>query len=312
MTELNTLLGALTGPRRLRSALRRKTVGISSLLVALDGPGELRVSIPPAVFGGDIFGVMSSQLRDALIVPQATAPVTSRPQRKQSLPLLENPFAKHSQDVFSSMDTRKKPSTLTSETFAPSRHSEGSSFEPQASVADSIKENLTRPVTFAQTVEHAFAPAFETPAVSRLGTIEQPRSVTTRRTPTDSALVNSLNRYWQAVRDERETSRSQAQPLGASLADRPDFPVADAEQRTAPRAWPTSVGRDVSQKLRSFTEADIPMKSRISSAPDRGIQNVFNIEVNHANHHSSSFDDLGDRIAQILHEQALQHGIDVT
>ena len=98
MTPLTNLLGTLTGPRRLRSALRRKTTPIHSLLVALEGPTELRATIPAAVFGGDIFGVMSSQLREALIVPPPQHTTVSIPRRKHTLPLLENSLAKHSEN----------------------------------------------------------------------------------------------------------------------------------------------------------------------------------------------------------------------
>jgi hypothetical protein len=308
MTTLNNLLGALTGPRRLRSVLRQKTVAISSLLVALDGPAELRATIPAAVFGGDIFGVMSTQLRDALIVPPPPVSVSSRPHRRQSVALLENSFAKHSENS-SPPATRLKQSALTSEPLAVAQarsfqNAEGSSSEPQASGAFSITENLRR----AQAPEHAL----ETSVVTRLQSIEPGAASTARLAPAAPALVNSLNRYWQAVREARDTRHSHSQVLAETPANTVSFPVADSEQSAAPRAWPTAVERDVPQKLRSFADVNVPLKSRLASAPDHQTQNVFNTEVNHADHQSSNYDDLGDRLAQILHEQALQHGIDVT
>src|SRR5262245_42663019 len=106
---LNSVVRVLTGPRRLRSALRQKTVAIGALLEALDGPGELRATIPAAVFGGDIFGVMSTQLRDSLIVPPPSTTTAPIAHRKHTLPLLENSFAKHSQNS-SPLATRLKPS----------------------------------------------------------------------------------------------------------------------------------------------------------------------------------------------------------
>lgn len=314
ITGVNAVVRTLTGPRRLRSALRRKTVAISALLEALDGPGELRVTIPAAVFGGDIFGVMSTQLRDSLIVPPPSNTSAPIPDRKHTLPLLENSFAKHSKNS-SPLASRSAQSTLPSESLATAQtrsflNSERSSSEPQATGAFSISENQAR--------ARVLAPTLETSVVTRLQTIETATSPTARLAstarpaPAASALESSVNRYWQAIREGRDAGRSHSQPLAESPANSASFPVADAEQHRAQREWPTSTGVDASPKLRSFTDVSQPSKSRFTLAPERQPQNDFNIEVNHPNHHSSNFDDLGDRLAQILHEQALQHGIDVT
>ena len=318
MTPLNIVLGTLTGPRRLRSALRQKTVAITRLLDALDGPGELRATIPAAVFGGDIFGVISEQLREALVVPSPSAPILSRSVRQASRSLLENPFAKHPQNVFPPLATHIKQSTKTSlPSTTPSRNSESSSLEPPASDAYSITD-----LTEQQPLAHALVPSLtrfhELSDVLQQQPIDSATSPavrlaqTARLAPAEPCFVNSLNRYWQAVREARETRHSGSQTVTEFPANPGSFPDGDSEQHTAPRAWPTSVGRDVTQKLRSFVGVDVPLKSGLGSAPDRQIQNLFNIEVNQASHQSSNYDDFGDRLAQILHEQALQHGIDVT
>ena len=314
MTPLTNFLGTLTGPRRLRSALRRKTTPIHSLLAALDGPTELGATIPAAVFGGDIFGVMSSQLREALIVPPPPTPPVSNRQRKHSFPSGSNPVVKHSENLVTLADWLKQ-STLPSEPLTAiskktlslnqnttAQNSDVSSLGPQASRLPGTATGFLR------------YQAGETPAVPGKSTTELPASSTAKRFPTVApTLVNSLNRYWASTSARQSTSHTATErPVTESLANPVDFPVTEPEQRTVSSPWPTSVGRDVSQKLRSFADVNHPLKSRLSSAPDGRIQNVFNIEVNEANHQSSSFDDLGDRLAQILHEQALQHGIDVT
>ena len=319
MTPLNTVLGTLTGPRRLRSALRQKTVAINRLLDALDGPGEVRATIPAAVFGGDIFGVMSSQLREALIVPPPTAAGLSQPRRKQSLLSHTNSSAKHPQDGFPTLAARLTPATpfaSTPTTFH--RNSGRSSLESAASGAYAITEDLTE----QQPLAHALVPPVtrfhELSDVLRQQPIDSASrpparlAQTARLAPAEPCFVNSLNRYWQAAREARDTRHSGSQPVTEFPANTVSFPAGDFEPGPAPRAWPTSAGRDVSQKLRSFVDVNVPLKSRLSSAPDRQIQNLFNIEVNQASQQSSNYDDLGDRLAQILHEQALQHGIDVT
>ena len=308
MTRLNTVLGALTGPRRLRSALRQKTVAISRVLNGLSGPSELCVQIPAAVFGGDIFGVMSSQLRDALIVAQ-TAPVPQLSRERRRLNALsafnnsQNPFQLISELDKSSTNWASSDNELTRTSLVLSEGLTERSVPPFSPPGAGI----SRKGIGASLVSDASMTSVKAPVNSAL-------SSTPKQLPAASALISSLNRYWQTIREVRDASDRHPQSLTESLPDTVNFPGTDSEQRTAPRAWPNLTGRDVSEKLRSFTNTTNPFQkpARLSSTPERQIQNVFNIEVNHANQHSANFDDLGDRIAQILHEQALQHGIDVT
>src|SRR5688572_24730056 len=100
MTGLNSVVSTLTGPRRLRLALKRKTEPVRALIAALDGPGELQVRIPASVFGEDIFGVMSQQLREALAFsPPAQAPA-SKPHRRRTLLSSENLLAQNPSHSF--------------------------------------------------------------------------------------------------------------------------------------------------------------------------------------------------------------------
>jgi hypothetical protein len=311
MNALNNLLGTLTGPRRLRSALRQKTVALSSLLVALDSPAELRGRIPAAVFGGDVFGVMSSQLRAALIVPPPPPVSPARGERRRLNGSSANPAFKDFQNSFPLLSEMPDSSVQ----WADSNHDAApiTTLAKPERLTDQrlVRQFLPLEKEISRNGIDASLPG-EASEMPRQSPVQPAISPTTKSLPLTPALVSCLNRYWQAVREGRDTGDLHSQPLTEPPANTVSFPVADSEQRTAPRAWPTSVGRDVSQKLRSVTDLNAPLKSRLSSAPDRQIQNVFNIEVNHANHQSSNFDDLGDRLAQILHEQALQHGIDVT
>lgn len=306
MTRLNTVLGTLTGPRRLRSALRRKTVAISRVLNCLSGPSELCVRIPAAVFGGDIFGVMSSQLRDSLIVAQsAPVPQLSRQRRRlnelSALKDSQNPFQLISQLHTPTTQWANSDNELTRTSLASSETS------TERSVPSfSLLETQGSPKKFEEIL-------FDKTQSAKLKV--NPATPSTTRTLTPApALVSSLNRYWQTVREVRDASHARPQAFVEAPASATGFHVTDSEQHTAARAWPNLAGRDVSEKLRSFTNTanPFPQPARLSSTPERQIQNVFNIEVNQANNHSANFDDLGDRIAQILHEQALQHGIDVT
>ncbi|HEX5883105.1 MAG TPA: hypothetical protein VFY67_01035 [Pyrinomonadaceae bacterium] len=314
MTRLNTVLGTLTGPRGLRSALRQKTVAIGRVLNGLDGPSELCVRIPAAVFGGDIFGVMSSQLRDALIVAQAApVPQVNRERRRlNELSAFEN-----SQNPFQPISQLHKPSTnwptFDNELTRTSLPSSEGSTKRSAPPFSPPEEGIFRKGIGASLAWEDWVKSVK-PGVDPVTSARTKQFPATPPTPATAALVSSLNRYWQTVREGRDTSHAQPQALAETSANTTGFHVTDSEQHTAARAWSNLVGRDVSDKLRSFTNTTNPFQkpARLSSTPERQVQNVFNIEVNHANQHSANFDDLGDRIAQILHEQALQHGIDVT
>src|SRR5688572_20970670 len=319
MTGLNSVVFSLTGPKRLRSALRQKTAALNHLLGALDGPGELQVSIPASVFGGDIFSVMSQQLREALTIqppPNTTSPIAHR---KRALPSPTDPLAQHSSNPFSGIAEWLKQSTLPGEPVNSSlatalaslpldqtmisKNSEISSLGPQASRLLGIGEDTLR------------GNAGETPAVPGKNTTESLRTPTTRQAAAEPALVKSLRRYWQINSETHAVNRlNPAQLPTESFSNTVAAAVTQSDQQITPRVWPKSVGREVSAKLRSVTDNVIPsLKSApLTAPPDRPIQNVFNISVNNQNQHDPNYDDLGERIAQVLHEQALEHGIDVT
>jgi len=316
MTGLNSVVRSLTGPRCLRSALCEKIAPIQRLLKALDGPTELQVRIPASVFGGDIFGVMSQHLREALVCPPPSAPSIVKPRRRQSLPPIENPFAPHPSNPFPPLVNGSRQSTLTSEpiettrstVLALDRNSTLQSSaplppEPQASREHSVNRNLLSLL------------AAEKPAAWASGNTDLTELTKEKRIPSAPALIQSLTRYWESICQRREPTHLHPQPLlPDSFANRAAFPLSDTNQRTASRIESTSVGQEVSEKLRAFkTGFKLPLKSAcLDPTQDRPVQNVFNIEVNNGNHSGANYDDLGERIAQVLHEQALQHGIDVT
>ena len=309
MTGLNSVVRMMSGPVRLRSALKRKTAPVRTLIAALDGPGELRVRIPASVFGGDIFGVMSKQLREALVFAPPAETSVSKPHRRRTLPSSsENPLFQNPSNLFSPLAHGVKRSTLFSEPIAKASTPtlETLTAQPSISARSSWETQLS-------SLQRSTLGAGEAPAISENKKIQLTALPTQRYSRSEPALVSSLNRYWHLIREVREIRGSNKTLAPQVLATAtPDAHVPVPEQPTiVPRAWPSAVGREVSAKLSSFN--DSPLKpARPSSRPDQQIQNVFNISVNHANQPSATYDDLGERIAELLHEQALQHGIDVT
>lgn len=328
MTTLNNLLGTLTGPRRLRSVLRQKTVAISSLLVALERTAELRATIPAAVFGGDIFGVMSTQLRDALIVPPPPASVVSRPHRKQSIALLENSFAKHSKDLFSEnvlspLAARLKRLTLPGDTSlnptTPFRNTEGLSSESLAEVSENSPRQQTlaskRAHALSQPIEHAL----QRSSVTGLSAITAATSSTPTFAPASNALVNNLNRYWQHALETNRASRANESIAANDQSGVSHHTTVSDLEQPGSTVWSNPMITDDFKSRASVNERRSPLNETTNSVAGRALRSErpksgpepdFNFHP--ANNHAPHYDDLGDRLAQILHEQALQHGIDVT
>jgi hypothetical protein len=326
MTTLNSFLATLNGPACLRAALRQKTVAISRLLVALDSPGELRVQIPAAVFGGDIFGVMSQQLRDALIVPPPPAPGTSRSRRKQLLPTVEDSLAKHPKNP-SQLADRVKRSSLINETPAKTslpqtasfRNSEGVSSESLAVVADPIKENRSVLPAAVEAAVAAQLNAIASP-FSPAASLSSKKLAATTDLANASALVNSLNRYWQLAREPKnaaETEKSGVATVPSHVSHKlKASEAAEVDQQPASNSWPNALARESfarrtfsNDRLHSPTER-APKLEAFPSFAERAVHPDFNFQP--TSNLGPHYDDLGERLAEILQEQALQHGIDIT
>ena len=313
MTALNTIVNSFTGPRCLRAALREKTAPIHRLLESLDRPTELRVSIPASVFGGDIFGVMSRHLREALVCPPAQPVSTPRAaRRKRILQSVErsgfekfgfpNPSNSFPLNETFESSTTSEAGTSGIRGFTDLQKNRILQIKPSSQETELAKEMQTAHPCVPQQPQPQLQQEIHTPTQTR----------TLRDAP---ALVSSLHRYWESIAETRATAHVQPQAsLAEVLAARPGFPVSESDQRTAPRTWPTLAAAGVSEKLRAFSSISHPASkpNRLNSKSDGQVQNVFNIEVKNANQFAPDYDDLGERIAQILQEQALQHGIDIT
>jgi hypothetical protein len=133
-------------------------------------------------------------------------------------------------------------------------------------------------------------------------------------------LVEKLREYWQLSRPENPSEKVSTYP-GGPITDRDNAASFPAITRHAPiqTSWPEMTGRQVAEKIDSFISGrGAPGLARSvrqviqSDLPEKvEIQNVFNIQVKSEESRENSRD-LSEKIADILHEQALQHGIDVT
>jgi hypothetical protein len=141
-----------------------------------------------------------------------------------------------------------------------------------------------------------------------------------RSAPSESSVfVRKFQQYAQSVHVEEVGERDSRNPPVPGLVERkpPVFPASSREGRFA-GSWYEMPGEEVVECLRAFTlgNGNLPLSSirefpSGKSEPVR-IQNVFHIEVQGQGTGDASFEDLSTRVADILREQAVQHGIDLT
>ncbi len=96
-----------------------------------------------------------------------------------------------------------------------------------------------------------------------------------------------------------------------------DFQRAWPNSAQPPRSWPEITGQQAARRISSLgTEASSyrAVQTVNTSAPEKvEIQNIFNIEIGAASSRGEGWaDNLSEQIADLLREQALQHGIDIT
>jgi hypothetical protein len=314
-----------TGPARLRASLRRRVAPLGTLLQSLDAPRAVRAEVARGVLGGDIFSVMSARLRRLLehAEPPAALPDQTRtrhamaqqsPGPNQASPP-RAPFVRparptgppHAPTANSSTDSaRRTPPgwppaarNVNTQALAPLTH-DAKKHSPRASASEAR--------TFADARPQSPLPPDDVPAPAR-----------GRVTP-DGVLVVKLREYWQAV--ERAQSNVDASPPSAAPAT---GRIEGARQLPAPaaapqRRWPEVTGQQFARKLGAAFDAGAPnsfkrvQQTVHTDPPERvEIQNIFNVEVRADD--AMSFGpsaDLSESIADILREQAIQHGIDLT
>ena len=181
----------------------------------------------------------------------------------------------------------------------------------QETFNDSPMPEIAQSHPFLKALEHhANRPAFPTEDESGAGG-------TTKTERADSIFVEKLREYWHLhcqpqTNDEPEGNQRTgvAKERGRKVPAQtlPDSPLAS-------QSWPRMTGRQVAQKLGAFVSGDIDTSGQAgqplpSGAPEKiEIQNTFHIEVKSGRDRTT---ELSERIADILREQALQHGIDIT
>jgi hypothetical protein len=308
-----------TGPTRFRSQLRHATRPLSTLLTAISSSSAtVRVKLPATIFGGDILSFMSRQLTELLEVAPVSEPVVvnrSRPTRQSSMP--DNTRDVSRAGLTDLVTSLHKPHSFPEqlESFASRRE-----FASTPAVPETAGVSFLTSVAGDSQSRSSFA---SLPNIAHEGFqfVSEPGGPQARRNQNgngESALLEKkLRQYWQLAQEERNHQQSFNQANATEVSSQPAVPVVTESSVDAfnSRSWHGALGREISRKAR-LASAQLPgptannMSQRSTEKVE--IQNVFNIEVKNQTDSTRGFDDLADRIAEILNEQALQHGIDVT
>lgn len=325
-TEIDRFLATATGPARLRSDLRRTTKAVRTFPRALDALEGVRTEIPESLLGGELLGLLGASLQQLLW--DWVQPVARRGAVRGSGP-------EFSGKPGTGGDGRRVEFPALPEAAAEQgrRMGAGASGLPRADVSFPTPDrgDVARSTDLASPLrparpgarsasgsEDSAHPAHALPGTQAEAAGEQGW----RRGSVPSMLARKLDEYWRADRraapSGRETwpspGRDEPAKRPAVLQPTPWF------NRPAPPPWPERVARHASgkvahlltqsgsngpaQRVQQTLKADLPEKVEI--------QNVFNLEVGTGGFGQGSTSDLAEAIADILHEQALQHGIDVT
>ena len=321
-TSLDKFLAKATGSSALRSALRLKTEPLSMLLTAIEAWRAVQTEVPQSVLGGNIFALMSGRLQQLLQYPE-------QPERRMEIAPPNRARFSANTDIgavsekakFSLPPASAKESANRFAPWQPARQNQAPVF-PTSATSDLVVETELFGAAPFPKVAHAawepetLAPNNDRPIIFGKGdiAIQSKRSIQ----PATPILVEKLQEYWELSQQELISERSSNQLLRMENDGKRNLPSFSASPNSnlALRSWPEMTGQQIAQKLRAFAsgrEVSKQVQQTIhTNLPERvEIQNVFNLEVK-SERAADSMADLSEKIADILREQALQHGIDVT
>lgn len=316
---VSDLIATATGPSRLRSELRSKTKPMSSLLIAINAPSCVKTSVPVDVFGGDIFSLFSKRLQEALQYVEEPKIIGSGSLRKSQFPVAINADRSSATNASPSRVSEPARSLKSEDThfvnMAPSERfsvSDAVYSEEAAAFLNlaSIDESKEYAPIMLRTVTH------KNQLSNQAGgsvTVEPKKNEHTQT----SILVEKLREYWELSQREqqREYVLNQKDDIcketGKNISSSISPPATSIMH-----SWPEITEQQISQKIRSIISGqepfDFPEHAEIqNNLPGKvEVKNVFNIDMKASG--SSSINDLSEKIVDILREQALQHGIDIT
>lgn len=319
--SLHRLYRLASGPRRLQADLQASAAALRDLKVASQLPLTAATSLAPTLASGPILELVGSRLRPSLVAPpppgtatgergqrttqaaaaressaRQSAPPTS-PAQYRTAARLSN-FAEHDSETgrtAASFATSRRPARRLEAPSAPTHHqgSHGVDAVPTARPAG----RSTPPTP---------PPPPSTPTCSPAD----------REAPSgrESALVRQLSRYWQLPRGSSEARRTPGGPA-APLHEPPQLPElsgAAPQQNTHAPGWERLAAEGSVRGLAEAVTHRRPSRSAHQVPAGEAtveIQNVFNVAVRSEAIERS---DLAEQLAELLHEQVVRHGIELS
>jgi hypothetical protein len=310
MTLRRWLLRA-SGPARLRADLRGMTRPVRRYRERFGMLAAVHTQIPRAVMGDDLLDLLSKELRSAIEQEpqQRAAVVDERRTRSALLPPLANGQA----HGFPAL-----PATSPATRFAPTTDAASAPSNP--AWLDATPPNAARdpfgPVPGAgqgarmEDIAHTRATGGTPPGAMHQGDVPARRAAAP-----DTALARSVRAYWRS--EGATPPAANRAENGVPERDRQRQPVPSPDDPAAPaaRAWPEQTANTLMERMASFVAGRAP--STASGTPTNGAGRTPEPaapppSVRRATWDTTaSLDDLGEHMADILREQATQHGIDL-
>ncbi len=328
-TGITRFLVKATGPSRLRSELRLKTKPLDTLLKAMDAIWILQTRVPRDVLEGGVLALMSGRLRQLLQYPEQPEKVMGAvTAHRRGFASLDNSsgdlereklslspaLAKKSSDP---LDLWEAPFQSRKSVFPASWLNPKQTWKEQRDVIFRRRNRRGQPATpflvkklgeYRQLSQGARIPEGD---LNQSTGVEKDRgrngilSPTLWRNALESASRPEIFKPSEEGGRRKRTSFSTLS--GRTLAS---------------RSWPEMTGQQIAQRLHAFVsgQGSSDSSQRVQkitpinpSSEKVEIQNIFNIEVEASGgREAGSLRDLSEKIAHILREQALQHGIDIT
>jgi hypothetical protein len=306
------------GPGNFRLGLRQRTRAVRSFSIVFRGINGMSTRISERVLGGDLLELMSSYLKRLLLNSEESRSSMSAAPVKRS-------FADRI-DMGNASITEFETSRAIDSQLANSLPSNTNKFvrrEPFDSISGATagqKGNLlSRSAT--TTARRVFEPVKRTKrgdwSIANQG--ERPRPDVNMPVP-GSRLSNKLQEYWQLTNRQQSLGVDDDGAGRQTTRDTSGFPQISRPNIFSERSLAEFSGQKLIDKLGTFTSGltlrEAGVNRRTADNPDLlphvEIQNTFHVEVKNEPGSPGSLGDLSDKVADILREQALQHGIDIT
>ena len=306
MSRIETFRARADGPARMRAELRRSIRSANRLLQSARSVQAMKTTIPQSIFGGDVLALMSDRLRRFLQDNEPETAALEVAGRSAAFP----PGASERGPGHAAAPA------ATSEPGRPALGKLSAEPAPVPSFSD-VPQGARRAQFHAGLHDESGArrsfssPEYETRG-ERSFLASPPPPLHARNSAAQPALVKKLNEYWSLSRQERSERKSGPISANATTAG-----LSDSAGLSRNDARPTMTlmpARHMAERLRAFVAGRSLSSVRLGEPADKPGQSETAPAASTAPppHLEISTRELSDLMADILREQAIQHGVDIT